>query len=151
MGLRSRHAVSKHHSPDSPQEAGEGMSIQEQGDDSDWEGVLTPCRAGCWHCRSIPERIPHPAGNCGQVLPSSRCFPLALAQVWHGVVINGPGQEREAVCGVFGDSLGHPLLLQLYVAWHFISPSLAERFKAEKSEWRLCVLFFSMCFLVLWE
>lgn len=35
--------------------------------------------------------------------------------------------RREAVCGVSGDSLGHPLLLQLYVEWVFFSlPSDSE-------------------------
>lgn len=55
--------------------------------------------------------------------------------------------RREAVCGVSGDSLGHPLLLQLYVAWEFFFfPPLVEKFNVEKSEGRLCVLFFRMWF-----
>lgn len=50
-------------------------------------------------------RAPNPPGNCGQVLPSSRCFPLALAQVWGGYKWSKAG-ERLSV-GYLVTSWGH--------------------------------------------
>lgn len=66
-----------------------------------------------------PERIPHPPSNCGQVLPSSRCFPLALAQV--GVIINGPGQERGCLWGIWW-LLGPPSAFTAVCSMEFFSP-----------------------------
>lgn len=48
-------------------------------------------------------------------------------------------ERREPVCGVSGDSLGHPLLLHLYVPlgfvlFFFFSFPLVEKFNIEKSE-----------------